>query len=116
MAEVEDLYGVRVHLVVVGDTLTDPAVDALVRAAREAAANAAVHAKVTELSVYAEADASGIEVFVRDRGLGFDPAAIAADRRGVRESIEGRMRRHGGTAQIHSALGEGTEVVLGLHR
>jgi signal transduction histidine kinase len=116
MAEVEDMYGVRVHLVVVGDTMTDPAVDALVRAAREAAANAAVHAKVTELSVYAEVEPSAIELFVRDRGVGFDLATIGPDRRGVRESIEGRMRRHGGTAEIHSALGEGTEVVLGLKR
>jgi signal transduction histidine kinase len=53
-------------------------------------------------------------VFVRDRGPGFDPAAIPGDRRGVRESIVGRMERHGGRARITSAAGSGTEVELVL--
>ena len=51
---------------------------------------------------------------MRDRGPGFDPDAVPADRRGVRESIVGRMERHGGDAAIHSAPGEGTEVELRL--
>lgn len=116
MAEVEDLYGVRVHLVMVGDTTVDGRVGGLVRAAREAASNAAVHAGVTDLSVYAEASDRRVDLFVRDRGKGFDPSAIDEDRRGVRESIVGRMARHGGTAEVHSAPGEGTEIVLELPR
>jgi signal transduction histidine kinase len=68
------------------------------------------------VSVYAEAGEDGAEVYVRDRGPGFDPDAVPADRRGVRESIVGRMRRHGGRALIHSVPGEGTEVELRLGR
>ena len=55
-------------------------------------------------------------LLVRDRGPGFDPGAVPGDRRGVRESIVGRMARHGGTATIHSAPGVGTEVELVLPR
>jgi signal transduction histidine kinase len=55
-------------------------------------------------------------VFVRDRGTGFDRAAVPDDRRGIEESIEGRMQRAGGTASIVTAPGEGTEVELTLPR
>jgi len=53
---------------------------------------------------------------VRDRGPGFDPDAVPADRRGVRESIVGRMERHGGRARVTSGTGSGTEVELVLER
>jgi signal transduction histidine kinase len=53
---------------------------------------------------------------VRDRGPGFDPAAVPDDRRGLRESVLGRMDRHGGTAQVHSRPGAGTEIELVLPR
>jgi len=49
---------------------------------------------------------------VRDRGAGFDPAVVPDDRRGIRESIVGRIERLGGAASIHSAPGKGTEVDL----
>ena len=49
---------------------------------------------------------------MRDRGVGFDPQAVPPDRRGVRDSIIGRMERHGGRARVHSTPGEGTEVEL----
>ena len=55
-------------------------------------------------------------MFVRDRGVGFDRAAVPADRRGLAESIEGRMRRSGGTAAVTSSPGAGTEVELTLPR
>jgi signal transduction histidine kinase len=51
-------------------------------------------------------------VFVRDRGAGFDPSEVGGDRRGLAESIRGRMDRHGGTATVRSTPGEGTEVEL----
>jgi len=57
-----------------------------------------------------------VDVFVRDRGQGFDPDTVAADRYGVRHSIIDRMQRHGGTAEIRSAPGGGTEVRLHLPR
>jgi signal transduction histidine kinase len=64
------------------------------------------------VDLYAEVEADHVEVFVRDRGVGFDPLAIPADRRGVRDSIIGRMERHHGHASVHSEPGRGTEVEL----
>ena len=87
---------------------------AVVLAAREAMANAAKFSGADEISVYAEADDARVSVFVRDRGAGFDRSAVPADRRGIAESIEGRMARAGGTATIASTPGEGTEVELTL--
>ena len=78
--------------------------------------NAAKHAHVDRIDVYAEARERSVEVFVRDRGIGFDPAAIADDRMGVRGSIVDRVERHGGTATIRSRPGDGTEVALSVPR
>jgi signal transduction histidine kinase len=111
-AAVEDDHGVPVEVVCVGDApLTDDS-RTIVLAAREAIANAARHSGAALVDVYAEATPAGIEVFVRDRGAGFDPEDIAADRQGIRSSILGRMDRHGGTATVRSTPGEGTEVRL----
>jgi signal transduction histidine kinase len=109
--EVEDAYLVKIDVVTVGDRQLDEAATAVVGAAREALTNAAKFAGETPISVYAEA-AEGIEAFVRDRGPGFDQDEIPADRRGVRESIVGRMQRHGGDATITAVPGAGTEVAL----
>jgi signal transduction histidine kinase len=110
--EVEDAYGIAVEAVVVGDAQTDERVGALVAAAREALVNAARHAAVATVSLYAEVEPEQVAVFVRDRGVGFDPAEVDPSRHGVRGSIIGRMERHGGKAEIVSAPGEGTEVRL----
>ncbi len=112
-AEVEDAHGVPVDVVLVGDAPISNRSEALVAATREAIVNAAKFAPdAGTIAVYGEVGDGKAQVFVRDRGGGFDPAAIPADRRGVRESIEGRMERHGGEARIRSAPGEGTEVEL----
>jgi signal transduction histidine kinase len=113
-AAVEESHGVPVDVVVVGDRALDPAVEAVVAAAREAMTNAAKFGAGSPVDVYAEANADGLRLFVRDRGPGFDPAVLPPDRRGVRESIVGRMRRHGGRATITSSPGAGTEVELEL--
>ena len=113
-AEVEESHGVQVDVVAVGDRDLDPASEALVAAAREAMVNAAKFGGGSPVSVYAEAANGETRVFVRDRGPGFDPADIPPDRRGIRESIVGRMERHGGRASITSAAGSGTEVELVL--
>ncbi len=97
-----------------GDVELDERGEALVAAAREAIVNAAKFGGGSGVDVYAEAAPERVAVFVRDRGPGFDPAAVAADRRGVRESIVGRMERHGGRAEVRSAPGQGTEVELVL--
>jgi signal transduction histidine kinase len=115
-AEVEEAHGVPVEVVAVGDAPLDPGAEALVAAAREALVNAAKFAGESPVALYAEVAPGRIEVFVRDRGPGFDPAAVPEDRRGVRESIVGRMERHGGRATVHTAPGAGTEVELVLER
>ncbi|TQK72606.1 MULTISPECIES: ATP-binding protein [unclassified Nocardioides] len=113
-AEIEDAYGVAVDVVAVGDCDYDESARPIVQAAREATTNAAKHAGVPRVDVYAEITPAGIDVFVRDRGAGFDPNATPEDRLGVRRSIIDRMERHGGRAEIRSAPGEGTEVRLHL--
>jgi signal transduction histidine kinase len=87
-----------------------------VLAAREAMTNAAKFSTAEEISVYLETDGDQVAVFVRDRGIGFDRSAVPGDRRGLAESIEGRMRRAGGAAAVLSSPGSGTEVELTLPR
>ncbi|KQN94963.1 ATP-binding protein [Arthrobacter sp. Leaf69] len=111
-AEVEDSLGHAVEVVTVGDCAMSERREALVQAAREAMLNAARHGGGA-VSVYLEVTDDAAEVFVKDRGPGFDPDAVPADRLGVRESIVGRMNRHGGTATITSSP-DGTEVRLRL--
>lgn len=111
-AEVEDTFAITVEVVVVGDRETDERVGAIVAAAREALVNAARHAGVQTVSLYAEVEPEQVSVFVRDRGKGFDPDTVENHRHGVRGSIIGRMKRHGGRAEIRSEPGEGTEVRL----
>ena len=113
-AEIEELHGVRVEVVRTGDAPCDERMRALVLAAREAMANAAKHSGVDEVSVFVDATPDRVALYVRDRGAGFDPAAVPADRRGIAHSIRGRMERVGGTAHIVSSPGEGTEVELRL--
>ena len=115
-ADVEELHGVRVEVASAGDAAVDNAVGQLVLAAREAMTNAAKFSGADEVFVYAESGQEGIAVFVRDAGVGFDPAAVPSDRHGIAESIEGRMKRAGGTATVVTARGEGTEVELRLPR
>ena len=110
--EVEDAHGVPVEVVTVGDVRLDPGIQAVVQAAREAAVNAAKHSGADKVDIFAEVADDGVEVFVRDRGAGFDLDGVPEDRLGVRRSIIERMERHGGRAEIRSAPGEGTEVRL----
>jgi len=105
---------VKVEAVVVGDAELDEHVAALVAAVGEATLNAARHSGETEVSVYVEVEADAISAFIRDHGTGFDPAAVASDRRGIADSIIGRLEAHGGMAAVHSTPGDGTEVVLRL--
>ena len=115
-AEVEDAHGVTVEVVAVGDCTLDEPLRPVVAAMREAVTNAAKHAGTGHVDVYAEITDAAVDVFVRDRGAGFDVGTIPDDRLGVRHSISDRMTRHGGTAEIRSSRGEGTEVRLHLPR
>ncbi|MCB5181684.1 ATP-binding protein [Streptomyces antimicrobicus] len=116
-AEVEDLHGVQIEVVVVGDCPLDEKLGAQVQAAREAMVNAAKYGgEGGPVQVYAEVEGRTVFVSVRDRGPGFDIDAVPADRMGVRESIIGRMQRNGGTARLRAAAGGGTEVELEMER
>jgi signal transduction histidine kinase/phage shock protein PspC (stress-responsive transcriptional regulator) len=113
---VEQLHNVPVDVVVVGDAPLDARARALVDACQEAAFNAARHSGASLVSVYVEVEADQLTGFVRDEGKGFDPEQVPADRRGIADSIRGRMQRHGGAATISSGQGEGTEVQLRMPR
>jgi signal transduction histidine kinase len=115
-AEVEDVLTVPVDVVVVGDCALDERVGALVAATREAVINAAKHSGAPSVDVYAEVEPTLVSVFVRDRGRGFDPAAVPEDRHGLSGSVVGRMVRHGGTAVVRSTRGSGTEIRLEVPR
>lgn len=113
-AAVELEHASEIEVVTTGSWPLDDRAVALLGAAREAMTNAARHAGGNRISVFAEVADGRIEVFVRDRGGGFDVDAVPSDRRGVRESIVGRMRRAGGRATITSSPESGTEVELCL--
>ena len=113
--EVEEAHGAPVDAVVVGDAPLDDRYEALVAATREALTNAAKFAADGgPVRLYAEIENGSARVYVDDRGPGFDPEAVPEDRRGVRESILGRMARHGGRAEVHSGPDGGTEVELSM--
>jgi signal transduction histidine kinase len=114
--KVEAAHDVPVSVVVVGEANLSPKNhEALVGAATEAMMNAAKHSGAPKVSVYAEMADGSINVYVSDQGDGFDRDSVDGDRRGIRESIEARMQRHGGTATIESIAGEGTEVHLTMN-
>jgi signal transduction histidine kinase len=115
-AEVEDAHGVAIEVVVVGDAPLDDRLGAVLHATREALVNAAKYAGDTPISVYTEVEIGQVTVFVRDRGPGFDVDAVPEDRLGLRQSVVGRMQRHGGTAVVRSDHGAGTEVQLEMPR
>jgi len=113
--EVEDRFAVTVELVTVGTGPLDARSRAVIGAIREALTNAAKHAGVRRISAFVEVTDSEVYAVVRDRGRGFDPATAAGvGRRGIADSIEGRLRQYGGTATIRSAVGDGTEVEVRL--
>ncbi len=110
--EIEDAYDVGVGLVQPADLPLDPVLEALVEATREAVTNAAKHAGVERINVLVRISPDQVSVFVDDRGAGFDPAAVPADRRGLRDSIRARLARVGGTVAIDTAPGAGTDIEL----
>ena len=116
VAEVESDHALIVDPVVVGDAPIDDGLAALGAATRETLVNAAKHSGAMAADLYTEVTPERVSVFVRDRGKGFDPGTVPDDRRGLRDSVSGRLARLGGTAEIRSAPGEGTEVELVLPR
>ncbi len=113
-ADIEDAYHVGVEVVTVGDAPMTSALEALVAAAREGLTNSAKHSGQDRVDLFAEIRNQRAHVFVRDRGPGFDLRAIGPDRKGITESIIGRMERYGGSAEFHSGAGVGTELELSM--
>jgi signal transduction histidine kinase len=116
VAEVEADHELTIDPVVVGDAPVDDAIAALGAATREALVNAAKHSGAPSADLYTEVTPDRVSVFVRDRGAGFDAGSVPADRRGLRDSVTGRLARLGGSAEVRSVPGEGTEVELTLPR
>ncbi|WP_137725444.1 ATP-binding protein [Prescottella subtropica] len=126
--EVEDQHGVSVRPVTVGDValaadgatgtdgLSRECFTALLGATRESLVNAAKHAQVPSIDLYAETERDRVSIFVRDRGVGFDQDAVPEDRQGVAKSIRARIERRGGRVEIRSTPGKGTEVRIHMPR
>lgn len=114
--DVEAQHGIAVEAVTVGDCELDDDLRALLAAAREATVNAAKWSGAPVVSLFAEAEPAQVAVYVRDRGRGFDPAAVPADRKGLAESVRARVTRRGGSAAVRTGPGEGTEVSLIMPR
>ena len=110
--EIEEAYSVSVALVQPADLPMDPVLEALVDATREAVTNAAKHAGVDRINVLVRVSPHQVRVFVNDRGVGFDPDAVPADRRGLRDSIRARLARVGGSATLETSPGGGTDIEL----
>ena len=116
-SRVEGVHRVKVETVVVGDVSPmDDRARALVDALGEATTNAAKHSGAASVAVYVEVGEDSVTAYVRDEGAGFDPSTLPEDRRGIAESIVGRMQRHGGTAVVTSDPAAGTEVRLVIPR
>jgi signal transduction histidine kinase len=113
-SKVEEAHQTPVDVVTVGDHPLDEASTALVGAATEAMVNSAKHSGADRLSLYFEAGEDEMSVFVTDHGRGFDVASVNADRKGIAESIRTRVEKAGGTVEINSEMGEGTEVVMSM--
>lgn len=116
VGEIEDAYDVGVGLVQAADLPLDPVLDTLVEAAREAITNAAKHAGVEQINVLVRVSPRQVSIFVDDRGTGFDPDAVPADRRGLRDSIRARLARVGGSVSLDTAPGAGTDIELVVPR
>ncbi len=114
--KIESDYDVPTDVVTVGDALMTERLEAMVNAAGEAAANAALHAQTERVTLYAETSPTTVDIYITDQGKGFDPELVDPDRHGIKESIVGRVRRLGGAATISSEVGEGTEVHLSMER
>ncbi|HEY7582608.1 MAG TPA: hypothetical protein VIB78_03195 [Acidimicrobiia bacterium] len=115
-SELEETYGGTVEVVAVGDAAVQGSAKAILAAGREGMLNALKHSGTDRIDVYMEVLPETIKLFVRDRGVGFDRVTIPADRAGIRDSIEGRIRAVGGNVEIKTLSGQGTELRLEVPR
>ena len=113
-SRIESAHDVPIDVVVVGDCGLSDEASALVAASTEAMTNAAKHSGTPKVSVFAECENGAVDIWISDQGRGFDRDAVAEDRKGITDSIEGRVERIGGTVDIQSSAENGTEVHLAM--
>lgn len=109
--EIEDIYRIEIDTVIRGDMECDDRINAMLAAAREALLNAAKHAGVTTVYLYAELKPDHIRLFVKDRGCGYDQDTAASDR-GLDNSLRRPAEDVGATVTVTTAPGVGTDVAI----
>jgi len=109
--DVEDLHRIEIDTVIRGDAECDDRLRAMLTATREALLNAAKHSGAPTVDLYAEFKPDSIQVFVRDRGRGFDPDA-AASGRGMEHSLRRRAEGVGATVNVTTSPDAGTQVEI----
>jgi signal transduction histidine kinase len=92
--------------------LPSPVADQVIACVGEALRNVEQHAGTGQAEVTVTGGAGWAVVKITDRGRGFDPAATPPSRRGIRESITGRMLAAGGRAAVASRPGAGTTITV----
>lgn len=96
-------------------SLPTPVRQALGLVVQEALMNAYKHASASTVSISLKRpDEIGLLLVIQDDGNGFDPEETSTDRSVHlgQTLMDLRMARVGGTAEVHSARGEGTQVSL----
>lgn len=107
------LVPIDVHLVVPDDlAISMDLARAVTGATTEAVSNAARHAEVSDVQVRVRTTGDVLSVEIVDHGIGFDPGSVGTARRGLRDSIIGRIERVGGTVRVRSTPGSGTVVEM----
>jgi NarL family two-component system sensor histidine kinase YdfH len=95
--------------------LPTPVAENALRAVSEGLANAAQHAKPSQVWLSLHTAGNAVEIRLRDDGVGFDPTEVAA--RGGHYGLIGlreRARLSGGALEVQSAPGEGTTLAMRL--
>lgn len=109
---VEDLYrSTRIAEVIRDDAEMTPSLEVGLGAAREALTNAAKHAEVEKVDLYAEVSNGSAVIHVRDRGRGFDQSTGPSDH-GWNMSVLSPVEAVGGAVTVESSPGAGTEVTI----
>ncbi len=111
-------YGIVARLVV-APTMADRSVEPMVgtqllRIIQEALSNVRKHAGPCSVQISVGASDGWAEAVVQDDGLGFDPARVGSgsgEQYGL-SSMRERAQEVGGSLEIVSALGKGTQVVV----
>jgi signal transduction histidine kinase len=79
---------------------------------REALSNCMRHARAAQAKIAIRKDRVKIRVTIRDDGTGFTTAAGSVKRGYGLANMEARARKIGGTLQVQSEPGQGTDIIL----